>query len=73
MYRCVCVSACVPCIDVCVCARVQVFGCGGGSEYVTACMCHSDVCVQVCQNEINFGYVCSCCQNEIKFGYVCPL
>ena len=25
------------------------------TDYVTACMCHSDVCVRACQNEINFG------------------
>ena len=29
--------------------------CRGVTEYVTACTCHSDVCVRVCQNEIKFG------------------
>ena len=28
---------------------------------VTTCMCHSDVCVRVCQNAIDIGFVCPWC------------
>ena len=48
MYVCVCVGGCF----------LGEGKEGGVTDGVTACMCHSDVCVRVCQNEINVGFVC---------------
>ena len=50
---CVCVS-----MNECVCVGVGGWWGGGVIDGITACMCHSDVCVRVSQNEINIGFVC---------------
>ena len=60
MYRCVCECAC-ECVCVCVGGCVWMVGGGRVTDYVTAWMCHCDVCVRVGQNEINFGFVCPWC------------
>ena len=74
------------CVSLYVCVGGGWGGGGGGTDYVTACMCHGDVCLRVCQNidnispyivygqnEMNFGFVCPWCQNEIKCGYMFAL